>query len=46
MCGSGSSFVVMGRIVHHLGWVQVPLTSMPSGSSSDFLGTRHPQLGS
>ena len=37
---------VMGRIVLHRGWEHVPFTSMPSGSSSDFLGTRCPQLGS
>jgi hypothetical protein len=45
-CGSGSSSKVSGRIVRHLGWVQVPRTSMPLGSVSNFLGTRHPQLGS
>ena len=46
MCGSGSSSEVVGRIVHHRGWEHVPQTSILSGSSSDFLGTRRPQLGS
>ena len=44
--GAGSVATVMGRIVRHLGWEQVPLTGIPSGSSSDFLGTKRPQLGS
>ena len=44
--GGGSDVEVIGRIVRHRGWEQVPLTSIPSGSSSDFLGTRRPQLSS
>jgi hypothetical protein len=46
MCESGSLSKVIGRIVHHRGWEHVPQTSIPSGSLSDFLGTRRPQLGS
>ena len=44
--GGGSDGEIVGKIVRHRGWEQVPLTSVPSGSSSDFLGTRRPQLGS
>ena len=45
-CGSGSKGEVNGRIVCHCGWVHIPFTSTPSGSSSDFLGTSRPQLSS
>ena len=45
-CGMGSEGDESGRIVRHCGWLHVPFTSTPSGSSSDFLGTSRPQLGS
>jgi hypothetical protein len=44
--GTGSVVEVIGRIVRHRGWEHVPFTVIPSGSSSDFLGTKCPQLGS
>ena len=44
--GGGSDGEVKGRTVRQLGWEQVPLTVVPSGSTSDFLGTKRPQLGS
>jgi hypothetical protein len=45
-CGSGSVGDVIGRIVCHHWWVHIPFTSILSRSSSDFLGTSLPQLGS